>query len=131
MLGRLFTFRALLLLASSFLAGSVILDWLATLDLPVRRARAPDGAAMTPAGELGPGRPRSSIGKVSMLYGHSIDVYERALRSHDLHNEFHGYPMFVLRRQSLSEFWSKPAFLLDLLLTELSKPEDERLGWLV
>ncbi len=66
-----------------------------------------------------------------MLYGNPTPVYERALGGHDLHNEIHGYPMFVLREKTLSEFWSKPAYILNVLLAELAKPAAERLEWIV
>jgi hypothetical protein len=39
--------------------------------------------------------------------------------------------MHVLREQTLSEFWSKPAYILQVLLAELAKPAPERLKWLV
>lgn len=73
----------------------------------------------------------SSIAKVSMLYGGPNPLYERALATHDAHNEKFGYPFYVLREQTLPGYWSKPAYLLRLLLTELEKPKSQRLEWLV
>lgn len=76
-------------------------------------------------------RSDASIAKVSMLYGPSNPLYERALATHDIHNQNFGYPFFVLREQMLASYWSKPAYILRLLLTELEKPASERLEWLV
>jgi hypothetical protein len=119
--------RTLLLIISALLAGSVITDWLSS-SRPFLFSD--QYAMMSEDAGLADGR-RSSIGKVMMLYGNPTPVYERALRGHDRHNEIHGYSMHVLREQTLSEFWSKPAYILQLLLTELAKPAPERLKWLV
>jgi hypothetical protein len=119
--------RTLLVIISALLAGSVITDWLSSRRLFLF----PDQDAMV--GEdagLADGR-RSSIGKVMMLYGNPTPVYERALKGHNRHNEKHGYSMHVLREQTLSEFWSKPAYVLQVLLAELARPAPERLKWLV
>jgi hypothetical protein len=112
---------------SAFLAGSVITDWLSSR----RFFLFSDEYAITGEdADLAGGR-RSSIGKVMMLYGNPTPVYERALKGHNRHNEMHGYSMHVLREQTLSEFWSKPAYVLQVLLAELAKPAPERLKWLV
>lgn len=66
-----------------------------------------------------------------MLYGPTDSLYERALATHHQHNANFGYSFFVLRKQILPDFWSKPAYILQLLLSELEKPEAERLQWLV
>ena len=66
-----------------------------------------------------------------MLYGGPNPLYERALGTHEAHNENFGYPFYVLREQTLPGYWSKPAYLLRLLLSELEKPKSERLEWLV
>jgi hypothetical protein len=119
--------RALLLSISSLLAGSVIINWLSLSGLDTisdRYAVSNEGLALD-------GGRRSSIGKVMMLYGNPTPVYERALRCHDKHDAIHGYITHVLREQTLSEFWSKPAYILQLLLAELAKPGPERLKWLV
>jgi hypothetical protein len=116
--------RTLLVIISALLAGSVIINWLS----PRRLFLFSDQNAMM--SEDAGGR-RSSIGKVMMLYGNPTPVYERALKGHDRHNEMHGYSMHVLREQTLSEFWSKPAHILQVLLAELAKPAPERLKWLV
>ena len=73
----------------------------------------------------------ASIAKVSMLYGPPNPLYTRALATHEVHNANFGYPFFVLREQLLPGYWSKPAYILRLLLTELEKPEAQRLKWLM
>ena len=73
----------------------------------------------------------ASIGKVTMIYGNFMPVFERALALQELHNERWGYSMFTLRTQILEQYWSKPAYILKLLLEELEKPEDTRLKWLM
>lgn len=81
------------------------------------------------SGTLG-GGPR--IGKVTMLYGETPNpLYERAVRSHRLHNERWNYPMFVLREQITGGYWNKPSYLLSLIVQELAKPRSERLEWLM
>lgn len=66
-----------------------------------------------------------------MLYGEVRESYERAFRLHEAHDRLHGYKSFVLREQMLEGFWSKPAYILSLLLQEMAKPELERLQWLL
>jgi uncharacterized membrane protein len=73
----------------------------------------------------------ASIGKLSMLYGETNALYERALAAHLPHNKNFGYSMYVLREKTLPGYWSKPAYILDQLLAELALPEDQRLQWLV
>jgi hypothetical protein len=119
--------KTLLLMISAMLAGSVITDWLSLSSMGTSSKQ----YGITDEGSVSFTGKRSSIGKVMMLYGNPTPVYERALRGHDRHNEIHGYSMQVLREQTLSEFWSKPAYILQLLLTELAKPPPERLKWLV
>lgn len=74
---------------------------------------------------------RSSIAKISMLYGETNSLYERALAGHIPHNKNFGYSMYVLREKTLPGYWSKPAYILDQLLAELALPETQRLQWLV
>jgi hypothetical protein len=77
-------------------------------------------------------RDHPRICKVSMVFGdNDLQVYNRALRKHEEHNRIHGYTMEVLRGQLLDDVWSKPSFLLSLILEELLKPEEERVEWLM
>lgn len=72
---------------------------------------------------------RTRVGKCTILFnGNSF--WERAIRTHEEHDRLHGYRLHVLRQQLLDDVWSKPAYILSLLLRELSKSESERLDWL-
>lgn len=73
----------------------------------------------------------SQVGKVHAVFGEPNPVYERALKLHEAHSNSMGHPMFVLRERLLSGLWSKPAFILSIVLQELAKAEDERLKWLL
>lgn len=66
-----------------------------------------------------------------MLYGEKNTLYERALAAHLPHNRNFGYSMYVLREKTLPGYWSKPAYILEQLLTELAMPAQKRLKWLV
>ncbi|KAH6712732.1 hypothetical protein BKA61DRAFT_576348 [Leptodontidium sp. MPI-SDFR-AT-0119] len=70
------------------------------------------------------------IGKVSILYGDKKPAYERALKTHEEHNRIHNYRMHLLRHGILDGYWTKPAYILSLLLLELGKEKDDRLSWL-
>ena len=69
--------------------------------------------------------------KVSMLYGASNSLYERALVTHRKHAERWGHRFQVLREDITSGFWNKPAFILYSVIEELSKPSDDRAEWLM
>ncbi|KAL1302812.1 hypothetical protein AAFC00_003150 [Neodothiora populina] len=71
------------------------------------------------------------IKKVSALIGERNHLYERALKTHERHNEIHGYEMQVLRERITSSYWAKPSWLLAMLVEELARPELERNEWLV
>ncbi|KAK4539481.1 hypothetical protein LTR36_010917 [Oleoguttula mirabilis] len=72
---------------------------------------------------------RTRIGKCTILFnGNSF--WERAIRTHEQHDKIHGYRLHVLRQSLLDDVWSKPAYILSLLLRELGKPESDRLEWL-
>lgn len=67
-----------------------------------------------------------------MLYGNPPHpLYERAIRSHSLHNKRWNYPFYVLREDIAGGYWNKPAYLLHLLIAELAKPASQRLEWLM
>ena len=77
---------------------------------------------------------RPYVGKVTINVGNpDDDLCERAIKTHVAHNKIHNYQAFVLRHSQGSEFnrlWSKPAYLLSIVLRELAKPVGERLEWL-
>jgi hypothetical protein len=73
---------------------------------------------------------KTRVGKCTIvLYGSSI--YERTVQTHTLHDRLHGYPLYVLRQSIMDDVWSKPAYILSLVLRELAKPPSERLEWLL
>lgn len=72
-----------------------------------------------------------TLAKISMCYGDPPLVYARALARQRLHNDMHGYDMFLLREKLLSRLWSKPAYILGVMLKEMEKPAEERLQWLL
>jgi len=69
--------------------------------------------------------------KVTALYNDDNDLYEAAVKSHIEHNRIHGYGMKVLRDKVVNDQWSKPAYLLSLVVAELAKPANERTEWLM
>ena len=72
---------------------------------------------------------RIRVGKCTILFnGNSF--WERAIKTHERHDKLHGYRLHVLRQSIMDDVWSKPAYILSLLLRELAKPESERLEWL-
>ncbi|KAK4553274.1 hypothetical protein LTR86_009574 [Recurvomyces mirabilis] len=73
---------------------------------------------------------RTRIGKCTIVFNGN-DAWERALRTHELHDKLHGYRLHVLRENLMDDVWSKPAYILSLLLRELAKPESERLDWIL
>ena len=70
------------------------------------------------------------IAKCTIIFGNLNPVYDRALQTHETHNKKHGYPMYILRQSILDDVWTKPAYILSLILRELAKPAEERLEWL-
>jgi len=71
------------------------------------------------------------VGKVTISFGEPDAVYERAIRSHEYHNLKMGYPQFLLKERLLSGLWSKHAYIFSVLVGEMSKPEGQRLEWLM
>lgn len=119
------SFKFILLVVCAFAATSVLFD--------LRTPRFSHSYLTTEADTKLEAQHRirnAQIGKVTMLYGESNPLYERAIQGQESHNEKFGYPMFVLREKMLPGYWSKPAYILQLILTELAKPEQDRLHWL-
>ena len=73
----------------------------------------------------------SLIGKVTILFHGRDPTYIRAIQTHQAHNRLHGYPLLALRHAILDGIWSKPAYLLAVLLEEMRKPDGQRLKWLL
>ena len=72
---------------------------------------------------------RTRVGKCTILFNGN-PFWERCIRTHEQHDKVHGYRLHVLRHHLMDDVWSKPAYVLSLLLRELSKPDSERLDWL-
>ncbi|KAJ7282007.1 galactosyl transferase GMA12/MNN10 family protein [Mycena rebaudengoi] len=83
---------------------------------------------------------RSKIAKVSVAFNglHSPTI-QRAFETHFKHNALHGYRHFIARQELVDEVvnpdrptgsWTKPTYVLSVLISELSKPPRERLEWL-
>lgn len=72
---------------------------------------------------------RVRIGKCTVLFSGN-DFWERCIRTHERHDKANGYRLHILRQQLIDDVWSKPAYILSLLLREMSKPKSERLDWL-
>jgi hypothetical protein len=84
-----------------------------------------------PEPDYPPSNKLQRIAKVSMLYGETNHMYERALQSHARHGKRWGYPMHVLREDISVGFWNKPSYLISLVINELAKPAGERMEWLM
>ncbi|KFA81245.1 hypothetical protein S40288_09021 [Stachybotrys chartarum IBT 40288] len=67
---------------------------------------------------------------VTAQFGDLQPHYEQSLRSQMLHSRLYSSQLHVLRGRIVDESWNKPAFILSILLSEMSKSEDERLEWL-
>jgi hypothetical protein len=74
--------------------------------------------------------PFPKIGKVTASFGPPAPIYESAIRTHTSHNTLHTYPSYILREQMLPGLWSKHAYLLSIIGSELAKPRSQRLDWL-
>lgn len=72
---------------------------------------------------------RTRIGKATVLFSGNM-FWERCIRTHERHDKEHGYRLHILRQQLVDDVWSKPAYILSLLLREMSKHESDRLDWL-
>lgn len=72
-----------------------------------------------------------TIGKATLNFHGDDSTFIRALKTHEIHNERYGYPMFVLQKPIVEGNFSKPAYLLSIILDELRKPEDQRLKWIL
>lgn len=89
-------------------------------------------------------KPTSKIAKVTVAVNKlDNELIHRSLKTHERQNELHGYQHFIASQQAVSDLiendsrhrpkgaWTKPAYLLSLIVAELQKPEEERLEWLL
>lgn len=77
--------------------------------------------------------PRTRIAALTAQFGgiEGNEHYQRAFTTHLEHALVHGTEVHVLCDKMIDDLWNKPAFILDLLLREMIRPEKERLEWLV
>ncbi|KAJ4372010.1 hypothetical protein N0V83_003783 [Neocucurbitaria cava] len=67
----------------------------------------------------------------SITTGKPEEAYQRAIQSQMFHSAVHGTSIHVLCEQLSDGAWNKIAFLLNLVMNEMLKPEDERLEWIM
>ncbi|KAF1842752.1 glycosyltransferase family 34 protein [Cucurbitaria berberidis CBS 394.84] len=67
----------------------------------------------------------------SITTGQPAEAYQRAIQSQMFHSAVHGTSTHILCEQLSDGAWNKIAFLLNLVMNEMLKPEDERLEWVM
>lgn len=66
-----------------------------------------------------------------------IGYYERSIDTHIKHGERWGWPTHILRQDIVGTgaygtgFYNKPAYLLGLIIEEMTKPKEKRAEWIV
>lgn len=88
--------------------------------------------------------PYSRIAKVSVAVNSlNSSLIHDALRTHRVQNDLHGYRHFISTTELVGDLsendsqkrprgaWSKPAYLMSIIVAELSKAETERLDWIL
>ncbi|TAQ83746.1 hypothetical protein B7494_g7930 [Chlorociboria aeruginascens] len=88
-------------------------------------------------------RPVSRIAKVTVAANSlNSSVIHHALRTHKVQDDLHGYKSFIATNELVGDIsevdhqkrprgaWSKPAYLLSIVVNELAKPECDRLEWI-
>jgi hypothetical protein len=91
-----------------------------------------------------PPEPCSRIAKVTVAVNSlNSSLIHDALRTHKVQNDIHGYKHFITTTEVVGDLsendsqkrprgaWSKPAYLMSIIVAELSKPESERLEWIL
>ncbi|CAE7202992.1 hypothetical protein P3342_010989 [Pyrenophora teres f. teres] len=73
---------------------------------------------------------RARVATVTAQFGEPQEHYQRALQTHLLHALIHGTEVRVMCDAMVDDLWNKPAFILDLLMQEMLKPEKDRLEWI-
>ncbi|KAH9861541.1 hypothetical protein J1614_011291 [Plenodomus biglobosus] len=74
---------------------------------------------------------RGRISLVTAHFGVHQAHYEKAFETHLLHSLIHGTEVHVMCNAIVDDLWNKPAFLLNLVMHEMMKPEDKRLEWIM
>jgi hypothetical protein len=91
-----------------------------------------------------PTKPPSRIGKASVAVNTlNNTIIHQSFRTHQVQNEIHGYIHHIATTEIVGDLsekdvqhrprgaWSKPAYLLSLVVNELMKPVEQRLEWLL
>jgi hypothetical protein len=73
---------------------------------------------------------RARIATVTAHFGKPEKQYREAFETHLLHSLIHGTEVRVMCDPMVDKLWNKPAFILNLLMREMLKPEKERLEWI-
>ncbi|KAL6159629.1 hypothetical protein ACJQWK_05773 [Exserohilum turcicum] len=73
---------------------------------------------------------RLRIAVVTAHFGEHKEHYEMVRQTHLLHALVHGTEVRVMWDPIVDDLWNKPAFILELLMREMVKPEKERLEWI-
>ncbi|KAI1515826.1 galactosyl transferase GMA12/MNN10 protein [Pyrenophora tritici-repentis] len=73
---------------------------------------------------------RARVATVTAQFGEPQEHYQRALKTHLLHALVHGTEVRVMCDAMVDDLWNKPAFILNLLMQEMLKPEKDRLEWI-
>jgi hypothetical protein len=101
-------------------------------------------APVEPVAKPVPEIPVSRIAKVSLAANSlNVSIIHKALQSHKVQNDIHGYQHFIATNELVDDMsekdyqhrprgaWSKPAYLLSIIVAELAKPKSERLEWIL
>jgi len=88
--------------------------------------------------------PCSRIAKVTVAVNSlNSPLIHDALRTHEVQNDLHGYRHHITTTEVVGDLsendsqkrprgaWSKPAYLMSIIVAELEKPESERLEWIL
>ncbi|KAH3995383.1 hypothetical protein HBI52_167100 [Parastagonospora nodorum] len=73
---------------------------------------------------------RWRIATVTAQFGQPKEHYQKAFRTHLLHALIHSTDVKVVCDPIVDDLWNKPAFILQILMQEMLKPEHERLEWI-
>lgn len=72
------------------------------------------------------------IGRLTVHFEDDDDkLAARMLALQMKHAEKWNYPMHTLHRELLSAQWTKPAWIMSIMVAECAKPPEERLEWLL
>jgi hypothetical protein len=91
-----------------------------------------------------PVKPVPRIAKVTVAANTlNSSIIDQALQTHQVQNDLHGYLQFTAPNELVGDIsendhqkrprgaWSKPAYLMSVIVAELAKPEAERLKWVL